>query len=272
MSNKPVIEFIHNPGLNEAVKFLEQGIAKRDLIILLAKCSIEYEGRGASKLGPGDRLIIVKPDGAILVHRPTGYSPVNWQPESHVINVEYLENNVILRSIRKRPREILLIRLERVYFILRARGLVDKAEFIEYMDEAEIADYIARHPDIIEECLRIISRERRVGSGYIDILALDTDNRYVVIEVKRITANEEAVKQLYSYVEELRKANPKAPVRGVLVAPSITKDALTLLNSLGLEYKRIDIVKLHRKAKKEKSSSTSKTLLEYLRKRGSKDL
>jgi len=262
--------FAQNPGLVEAASFLEQGVAQRDLIVILARCSIEYEGRGASRLGPGDRLIIIKPDGAILVHRPTGYSPVNWQPESHVINVERLENSIVLRSIRKRPKEVLLVRLERVYFVLRSRGLVDEAEFIEYMDESEIADYISRHPDIVENGLRIVSRERRVGTGYIDILAIDKNNRYVVIEVKRVTANEEAVKQLYSYVEELRKANPEAPVRGILVAPSITRDALTLLNSLGLEYKRIDVVKLHKKAKKEKTIHASKTLLEYIR-RGSRD-
>ncbi len=269
MSEEPHIHVLHNPGINEAARQITQGVAQRDFIIILTRCSVEYEGRGASKLGSGDRLIIVKPDGAVLVHRPTGYSPVNWQPESHVINVDVLKDAVVLRSVRRRPKEILVIRLEQVYLLVRAKGLTDKAEFIEYMDEAEISDYIARHPEVVEQGLQIISRERRVGEGYVDILARDKDNNYVIIEVKRVTANEDAVKQLYSYIEELRKANPEAPIRGILVAPSITKDALILLNSLGLEYKQIDPARLHREAKKEKHSRYSRSLLEYLeRKKG----
>ena len=264
MNEKPYTLVLHNPGIDEAAREIMQGVAQKDFMIMLARCSVEYEGRGASKLGPGDRLIIVKPDGAVLVHRPTGYSPVNWQPESHVINVDVSKDAVVLRSVRRRPKEILVIRLEQVYLLVRARGLTDKAEFIEYMDEAEISDYIARHPEVVEQGLQIISRERRVGEGYVDILARDKDNNYVIIEVKRITANEDAVKQLYSYVEELRKANPEAPIRGILVAPSITKDALILLNSLGLEYKQIDPAKLYREAKKERHSRYSRSLLEYL--------
>ncbi len=265
MDDAPNIHVLRSPNTGEATRHLAQAIAQKDLVIIVARCSVEYEGRGASRLGSGDRIIVIKPDGAVLVHRPTGYSPVNWQPESHVINVETERENIVLRSIRRRPKEILVVRLEQVFLLVRVKGLVDKAEFIEYMNESEISDYIARHPEIVEKGLRVIARERRVGEGYVDILARDKDNNYVVIEVKRVTASEEAVRQLYSYVEELRKANPDAPIRGILVAPSITKDALMLLNSLGLEYRQIDPAKLHREARKEKSARFTRSLLDYLR-------
>lgn len=259
------VRHVASPGLEEGYRFLNEAVARRDLVVAVARCSVEYEGRGASRLGEGDRLLIVKPDGAVLVHRPTGYSPVNWQPDSHVITVEAHNGFIVLRSVRKRPREVLVVRISRLYFAVAIHGLVDEAEFIEYLDEGEIADYLSRHPEVIEEGLRVIRRERPLESGYADIVAVDREGRYVVIEVKRVTAGVEAVKQLHRYVEGLRKNNPGAKVRGILAAPAATKEALSLLSSLGLEYRRIDVAKLHREAKREKPRSRVASLLDFIK-------
>ncbi|BEP17678.1 endonuclease NucS [Pyrofollis japonicus] len=263
MDHQPSIDIRLYPEPKEAYEFLKDAIKQKDTVLLLASCSVEYEGRGASRLGQGDRLVIIKRDGAVLVHRPTGYSPVNWQPESHVINIDMDKDIMIVRSIRKRPKEILTIFIHKVYLVARAKELIDDADFIEYLDEREISDYIAENPDIIEEGLHVISRERRIGEGYADIIARDKKGNYVVIEVKRVTATKDAVKQLFSYVEELRKANPNAPVRGILVAPSATKDAVILAQSLGLEFKQIDIVRIYRDIRSKKRPRASKSLLEY---------
>jgi len=259
------VRYVVDPDLATGYDFINSAVVQRDLLVVAARCSVVYEGRGASRLGEGDRLIIVKPDGAVLVHRPTGYSPVNWQPDSHVITVERQDNSILFRSVRKRPREVLEVTISKVYFAIAVHGLVDDAEFIEYLDEGEIADYLARHPEVIEEGLRVVRRERPVESGYADIVAVDSEGRYVVIEVKRVTAGLEAVRQLHRYVENFRKANPEAKVRGILAAPAITKDALSLLTSLGLEYRRIDIAKLHREAKREKRRGGTASLLEFIK-------
>jgi RecB family endonuclease NucS len=263
VGHQPSIDIKLYPGLKEAYEFLRDAIKQKDTILLLASCSVEYEGRGASRLGQGDRLIVIKHDGAVLVHRPTGYSPVNWQPESHVINIDIDKETIMIRSVRRRPREVLTIIIHKVYLAARAKELIDDADFIEYLDEKEISDYIAENPDIIEKGLHVISRERRIGEGYADIIARDKRGNYVVIEVKRVTATKEAVKQLFSYVEELRKANPDAPVRGILVAPSATKDAIILAQSLGLEFRQIDIAKIYRDIRGKKRPRASKSLLEY---------
>lgn len=261
------VKYLAEPDLDRALNFISSAVAQRDMIVMVVKCSIAYEGRGASRLGEGDRLVIVKPDGAVLVHRPTGYSPVNWQPDSHVITVEKQDDRILFRSVRKRPREVLEILISRVYFVVAIHRLLDDAEFIEYLDESEIADYLARYPDLIEEGLRVVRRERPVEGGYADIVAVDKQGRYVVIEVKRVTAGVDAVKQLHRYVEMLRKANAEAKVRGILVAPAITKDALSLLTSLGLEYKHVDIARIHKKAKQERRQNGSLSLLDFIGKR-----
>ncbi|ABM80944.1 endonuclease NucS [Hyperthermus butylicus] len=262
---KPRIVYVASPSLSEARSILHEALKRHDVIVMLARCRVYYEGRGASKLGDGDRLIVVKPDGAVLVHRPTGYSPVNWQPESQVLSVEERDGVLLFRSVRKRPREVLEIHIEEVYALLAVHGLVDEADFIEYLDEKEIADYLAKHPELVEEGLRVLRRERPIETGYADIVAVDKDGNYVVIEVKRVNAGLEAVKQLQSYVEAFKQLNPGAKIRGILVAPSISKEALALLQSLGLEYRRIDVQKLFRDIRRQKGQPLqSRSLLDFL--------
>ena len=43
--------------------------------------------------------------------------------------------------------------------------------------------------------------------------------------------------QMHKYVSEYRKTNPS--VRGILVAPSVTKEAQVLFHRLGLEFKAL---------------------------------
>jgi RecB family endonuclease NucS len=175
-------------------------------------------------------------------------------------------DNLLVRSIRGRPREVLEVVFTRIYVLLVLDRLTDNAEFIEYLDESELRDYLAQNPDEIEPGLHVIRTERQIGEGYADIVARDREGRYVVIEVKRVTAGKEAVQQLHRYVEKLRAENPEAPVRGILVAPSISRDARKLLEKLGLEYRQINIAKIYQKAlEKGKLHRVDKTrsLLDY---------
>ena len=265
----PQLTLMLNPPLREAASVIADAVAKHRLLIVLGRCSVRYTGRGASRLGPGDRLVIVKPDGAVLVHRPRGYSPVNWQPESSSITAEETGEGLLLRSVRGRPREVLEVLFTRLDLVLAVEGLEDTAEFIEYLDESEIRDYLAEHPEEIEEGLHVIRKERPIGEGYADIVARDRAGNYVVIEVKRVTAGKDAVLQLHRYVEALRRENPEAKVRGILVAPSIAKDARTLLNSLGLEYKQIDVQRLYRKiaAAQARTVTQTRSILDFFKKK-----
>ncbi len=244
------------PPISSSVDVLSRAIATHKFVIIAGRCHAEYEGRGASKLGLGDRIVIVKPDGAVLVHRPTGYSPVNWQPTSHVINVEERDGKLMLRSVRDRPREILVLYFDEVYLLAVLDALEDKAEFIEYLDEHEIRDYLYEHPEEIEEGFKPLSKEKPIGEGYVDILGVDKDNRLVVIEIKRVNAGTDAVRQLHRYVETIHRENPNVEVRGVLMAPSISKDARLLLSSLGLEFKQINLQQLYKKVKRVRHEKT----------------
>jgi hypothetical protein len=255
------------PSITSSVDALSRAIAAHKFVIIVGRCHAEYEGRGASKLGLGDRVVIVKPDGAVLVHRPTGYSPVNWQPTSHVINVEERDGKLMLRSVRDRPREVLVVYFDEVYLLAVLDALEDKAEFIEYLDEREIRDYLYEHPEEIEDGFKPLSKEKPVGEGYVDILGVDKDNRLVVIEIKRVNAGADAVRQLHRYVETIHRENPDVKVRGILIAPSISKDARVLLNSLGLEFKQINLQQLYKKVRRIRHEKTqTRGLWDFIKK------
>jgi len=263
---KDTITVMLNPELKHAHEVLTEAFAKHKFVVIFGSCTATYQGRGASRLGPGDRMVVIKPDGAMLVHRPTGYSPVNWQPDSQVIATELRDEGLLVRSVRGKPREVLELVFTKLYAIVVIEGLEDTAEFIEYMDEAELRDYLASNPEEIEPGLRVIRIERPIGEGYADIVARDREGRYVIIEVKRVNAGKDAVQQLHRYIEKFRSENPAAPVRGILVAPSISKEAKKLLEKLGLEYRQVNIAEIYRKAVETgeiKRDTKTRSLLEF---------
>src|SRR5215204_6838482 len=51
----------------------------RPVRLVVARCSVEYEGRLGARLPPAQRLILLKADGSIAVHADSkAYKPLNW--------------------------------------------------------------------------------------------------------------------------------------------------------------------------------------------------
>lgn len=251
----------YNPSsLEEAVKIIRDALTSKKLMVIYGCCTIIYEGRGASRLTQGDRLVIVKRDGSVLVHRPFGYSPVNWQPETTDISLSVENGELVMKALRLTPREILEIRFTKIYTITHAI-LDDRGEFIEYLSEEEIRDYLSKNPSTIEEGLITIDVEKHVEPGFIDLYCRDRNGNVVIIEIKRTTASKDAVLQLKRYIDAVKKYMPRERIRGIIVAPSISKSALELTEKLKLEYKRIDISQIY---KVLRSRQRGKSLLHYI--------
>lgn len=254
------IKFIENPDLEVASFIIKSAIMGKELVILIGECRVDYEGRGASRLEPGERLVVIKQDGAVLVHRPTGYSPVNWQPASSVIEVMNKPGlGLVLHAVREKPREYLTIVFTKVSMLFVSK-LRDSGDFTMYLDENEMRDVLVENPFLIEEGLKVIDIEKQVGDGYVDIYAQDRDQTYVLIELKRITATREAVLQLYKYIEAYKAEHGIKP-RGVIIAPAFSPTALETALKLGLEYKSIDLKKLWNYVRKKHGKRAS--LMDY---------
>ncbi|MFQ5999898.1 MAG: endonuclease NucS, partial [Candidatus Bathyarchaeia archaeon] len=70
---------LQNPGVRRAAEFIREALSERKALIIVGNCWVDYRGRASSKLEPGERIVVIKGDGSVLVHRPVGYEPVNWQ-------------------------------------------------------------------------------------------------------------------------------------------------------------------------------------------------
>ncbi len=257
------LETYSNISLEELASVLKSAIARRSLVVVFGECRVDYEGRAASRLEPGERVVIIKRDGALLVHRPHGYSPVNWQPSTATIEVAFKPGiGLLIHAVRDRPREYLTIVFTRVDLVV-VGDLVDHGEFTMYLEERDMRDVLVENPWLIEDGLRILEVEKPVGDGYVDIYALDASGRHVLVELKRVTATREAALQLYKYVETYKKERGETP-RGILVAPSFAPTALETLAKLKLEYRYVDLKKLWELLKKKSSRRTS--LQEFLKK------
>jgi RecB family endonuclease NucS len=237
------LKTLNTPSLEEAAAFIKSALLEKATIIIIGECRVDYEGRGASRLELGERFVIIKQDGSVLVHRPTGFSPVNWQPPASVIEVAFRrEIGLLVHAVRESPREYLTVVFTRVDLVVSAK-LVDAGEFIMYVDEPTMRDVIAETPSLVEEGLRVLAVEKPVGSGKVDLYGVDKNGRPVLVELKRTTATREAAIQLKHYVEAFKREHGQQP-RGILVAPAFSPSAIETLLRLGLEYRHVDLKKV----------------------------
>lgn len=236
-SRKPTIT-LENPSLKEASKLVREALSERKALLIVGDCWVSYRGRASSKLDPGERIVVVKEDGSVLVHRPSGYEPVNWQPPGCLFQSRLVDNILEIRAIRRKPSESVRLFFDRVYLV-SALSLVDAGEFALYASEEDMQKAVLLEPSLIEPSFKPISYEKKVEPGFIDVYGTDEKGRFVVVEIKRKTADRRAALQLARYVKAIR-GMVNREVRGVLAAPRLGKGVQRLLVTLGLDFKTLD--------------------------------
>jgi RecB family endonuclease NucS len=237
-----LITDILQPTASNALKFIEQNHkskADKTFLLLVGDCMIDYRGRARSFLDWGERIIMIKQDGAVLVHQPVMREPVNWQPPGSKTEFSVKDDNLILRSRHTNPPEKMKI-IFRNLQLVTATSLRDNAKLIISGMETDVVNEIISNPEVIEEGLRISKREKHVKSGMIDLFGYDKNHTPVIIEVKRSLANISAVQQLRMYVSDIKKDVDSANVRGILCAPRIPDMVKKLLSDYGLEWQEVE--------------------------------
>lgn len=245
-----------SPSLEDSQRELARGLEDRKMILIVATCSVSYSGRTGSELGQGERLIILKEDGCVLVHRGRDYQPVNWQPSGCVIRSQIIDGRLLIKAVRPGPLESLSIDAGKVQ-LLATIGLDDHAEFIPHASEEEMQKAILVQPDIVEPGLQIMDFEKKVLPGFVDVYAADSEGNTVVIEIKKDAAGVPAAKQLIEYLKHI-SAPPGRRVRPMLVAPSLAKGVQAVMAKAGIEFKPLSLQKsLEILRRHEESSQTA---------------
>lgn len=209
------------------------------MVILIVSCRITYSGRTSSDLGEGERLVILKEDGCVLVHRRGNYQPVNWQPSGCVFQTRIEKGLLIIKAVRPSPLETLTMTISRVEF-LGTFHLNDNAEFLLHASEEEMQKAILAEPALVEPGLKIVDFEKKVAPGFVDVFAIDSRGNPVVIEIKKDSAGASSVKQLAEYLKYIQVPEGRK-LRPIIVAPSLAKGVLPTLKKMGFEFKPLTL-------------------------------
>jgi hypothetical protein len=155
-----------------------------------------------------------------------------------IFHVQTREQALEIRAVRQKLPESVRVSFDNIRLVTEL-NLVDAAEFSLYSSEEDMQKAVLLKPELLEEGFKIISWEKKVEPGFIDVYGTDKDGRLVVVEIKRKTAGKDAVFQLAKYIEAI-KSKADREVRGILASPDIAKGVQRLLVSFGLEFKHLD--------------------------------
>ena len=147
-------------------------VVEKTMLLLIGDCMVEYRGRAQSILDWGERIVMIKQDGNVLVHRPEMREPVNWQPSGTTTEFKEENKTLVIRSRHNNPPEKMKITFRNIQMIATT-SLRDTANIVIAGMESDVVNQIVSEPDIIEEGLRIGKREKQVKSGMIDLFCYD---------------------------------------------------------------------------------------------------
>ena len=209
--------------------------------LIVARCEVTYSGRLNAFLPESTRLLMLKDDGAVLVHADAGgYKPLNWMTPPTVI--EDGGDVVVVRKRAGKSEDRLEIRLVEVLSDV-THDMGEAAGLEKDGVERDLQLLLADDPTQILDGLRLVKREWPTDVGPVDLMCRDEDDGWVAVEIKRV-GTIDAVEQLTRYLDCIRVDTSRAACRGFLVAQSIKPQAIALADQRGIACVEIDLAVL----------------------------
>jgi RecB family endonuclease NucS len=203
--------------------------------LVVAECSVEYDGRLGARLPRARRLIVLKADGSIAIHADAkAYKPLNWMNPPCTIT----EADGVITVTNPREEQ-LTIELHEVISDQQFE-LGDDPGLAKDGVEAELQELLAARVAALREDLRLVRREYPTDLGPVDLLCRDGEGRAVVVEVKRV-GEIAGVEQLLRYQERLDRDGTLAPTIGMFVATRIKPQARVFAESRGVLCVEVDL-------------------------------
>ena len=203
--------------------------------VVIARCTVDYDGRLTAHLPEAVRLLMVKADGCVAVHADGGaYKPLNWMNAPNTLSVDESTDDdaTEIWHVRSPKGEQLTITIHEVIDELDHKMGVDPG-LVKDGVEAHLQELLAADPTTIDEGLRLVRREFPTDIGPVDLLCRDADGKAVAIEVKR-RGEIDGVEQLTRYLDFLNRDPMLRPVRGIFVAQEIKPQARVLATDRGI--------------------------------------
>ena len=214
--------------------------------LVIARCSVDYDGRLTAHLPLATRLLMVKADGSVLVHSDGGsYKPLNWMsPPCAMAEVaptaEEAADGVTLVWVvqHAKSEDRLRVCLYEVLHDSRHDLGIDPG-LVKDGVEAHLQKLLAEHIHTLGEGWSLVRREHMTAIGPVDILARNQVRQHVAIEIKR-RGEIDGVEQLTRYLELMNRDPHLAPVVGIFAAQEIRPQARVLAEDRGIRCVVLD--------------------------------
>ena len=202
--------------------------------VVIATCSVDYQGRLSAHLPMATRLLMVKADGCVAIHADGGaYKPLNWMNAPN-----RLEEGDGVWTVTNPKGETLRITLHEVLSDAAWELGVDPGLQKDGV-EAHLQELLAANCDRLGEGFRLVRREFPTDIGPVDLLCRDADGVAVAVEIKR-RGEIDGVEQLTRYLEFLNRDPMLRPVRGMFVAQQVKPQARVLATDRNISWVEVD--------------------------------
>ena len=205
--------------------------------LVIARCTVDYDGRLTAHLPEAVRLLMVKADGCVAIHADGGaYKPLNWMTSPNTLAIDGDPDDEdgaeAVWTVRNPAGEVLTITLHEVLSDVSHEMGVDPG-LQKDGGEAHLQALLAADPTSMGDGLRLVRREYPTDIGPVDLLCRDADGVAVAVEVKR-RGEIDGVEQLTRYLDFLNRDPMLRPVRGIFVAQEIKPQARVLAEDRGI--------------------------------------
>jgi RecB family endonuclease NucS len=204
--------------------------------LVVARCTVDYQGRLQAHLPSAVRLVMVKADGCVAIHADGGaYKPLNWMNAPNRINED---DDAGVWTVTSPKGEVLTITFDEVISDTSVDLGIDPGLQKDGV-EAHLQELLADNPTTIADGLRLVRREFPTDIGPVDLMCRDAQGQAVAVEIKR-RGEIDGVEQLTRYLEFLNRDPLLRPVRGVFVAQEIKPQAKVLASDRSIDWVEID--------------------------------
>ena len=214
--------------------------------LVIATCSVDYDGRLSAHLPLATRLLLVKADGSVLVHSDGGsYKPLNWMsPPCAMAEVEPDETErdegvtLVWNVQHAKSEDRLRVKIHEVHHDSAHELGIDPG-LVKDGVEAHLQALLAEHITTLGDGWTLTRREYMTAIGPVDILCKDATGATVAVEIKR-RGEIDGVEQLTRYLELMNRDPHLRPVTGVFAAQVIKPQARTLAEDRGIRCVTLD--------------------------------
>lgn len=202
--------------------------------VVIATCSVDYQGRLSAHLPLATRLLMVKADGCVAIHADGGaYKPLNWMNAPN-----RLEEQEGLWTVTNPKGEMLRITLTEVLHDSAWDLGIDPGLQKDGV-EAHLQELLAANCERLGDGFRLVRREYPTDIGPVDLLCRDADGVAVAVEIKR-RGEIDGVEQLTRYLDFLNRDPMLRPVRGMFVAQQVKPQAKVLATDRNIAWVEVD--------------------------------